>query len=76
MGRLLFWLLLGVVVYAVLKAWARPGGSRAAPGGPAERSEDMVRCQVCGLNTPKSEALAVGSAWYCSEEHRRIGAAR
>ena len=75
MGRLLFWLLLGVVVYAVLRAWGR-AGTRAAPGRPPAPSEDMVRCQVCGLNMPKSDALAAGPAWYCSEEHRRIGAPR
>ena len=83
MGRVLFWLLLGVVVYAVLRSLGRAGrgagsgvGSGAAPGRAPAPSEDMVRCRVCGLNVPKSDALAAGPDWYCSDEHRRIGAPR
>ena len=74
MGRLIFWLLLGVVAWAVLRAWAR-----GAPPPRAERpAEDMVRCAHCGLNLPRSSALAAGSDWYCGEPHRRAaaGAAR
>lgn len=33
--------------------------------------EDMVRCQVCGVNLPRSEALLSQGRIYCCEEHRR-----
>ena len=30
---------------------------------------EMVKCQTCGVNIPKSQALASGNNWFCSEEH-------
>ena len=71
MGRILFWLLLALVAYLGYRWWRikqRPTVGRDA----AERAqvETMVRCEVCGLNLPRSEALAAADRWYCSEEHR------
>lgn len=31
----------------------------------------MVRCEVCGLHVPESEAFGEGERRYCSLEHRR-----
>ena len=31
--------------------------------------EEMVKCQTCGVNIPKSQALASGNNWFCSKEH-------
>lgn len=73
MGRILFFLLLALAVYVgwrLLRAQQAP--DREAPRSNA--AETMVRCEVCGLNLPQSEALpAPGSQarWYCCEEHRR-----
>ncbi len=76
MMRLLFWCLIGAVLYAGLRKISGSGGaassgdaSRNAVG--AGRAEDMVRCRVCGLNLPKSEALAVGRQWACCAQHAR-----
>jgi uncharacterized protein len=75
MGRLLFFVILGLVVYFAFRAWR--SGRRSLPGtakpGP-ERStaEPMVRCAHCGLNVPRSEALADADRWFCSDAHRRI----
>lgn len=33
--------------------------------------EDMVRCQVCGVNLPRSEAILSQGRIYCCEDHRR-----
>jgi uncharacterized protein len=33
--------------------------------------EDMVRCQVCAVNMPRSEAILSQGRIYCCEEHRR-----
>ncbi len=33
--------------------------------------EDMVRCQECGVNLPRSEALLSQGKTYCCEDHRR-----
>jgi uncharacterized protein len=67
MARLLFWVLLGVIVYAVAKNWLRAGaGGRGAADKPPEA---IVRCAACGLNVPQSEAHAGDGLWYCSREH-------
>jgi len=66
MGRVLFWVLLVVVGYAMLTHWARAGAGRREP---RRRSEKMVACAACGLNVPQSEALARNGRWYCSSEH-------
>jgi uncharacterized protein len=39
---------------------------------PAAAGEAMVRCDYCGLNVPKSEALDADGRWYCSDAHRRL----
>lgn len=33
--------------------------------------EDMVRCQVCGVNLPRSEAILSRGRIYCCDEHRK-----
>jgi uncharacterized protein len=73
MGRILFFVLLGIAAYVVYRWWRasqRIGQARGA-ARQTGASEAMVRCDVCGLNLPQSEALAAGARWYCSEEHRR-----
>ncbi|MDB5893444.1 MAG: hypothetical protein JWQ88_975 [Rhodoferax sp.] len=40
---------------------------------PAKRvalPSEMVRCAVCGLHLPASEALTTGSKSFCSPEHQ------
>lgn len=34
-------------------------------------AEDMVRCHICGVNLPRSEALLSKGRTYCCDEHRR-----
>jgi len=35
--------------------------------------EDMVRCEVCQVNLPRSESLLSQGKFYCCDEHRRRG---
>jgi uncharacterized protein len=70
MGRLLFWILLGIVAWAGMKHWTRVGVRRGRrEGGSESAAESMVRCEVCGLNVPESDALSRGGRWFCSREH-------
>lgn len=74
MGRILFLVLLGVALYVAFRIW-RGGQQRSAARHPPRTpavGEVMVRCEHCGLNVPKSEALADGDQWFCSEGHRRL----
>lgn len=74
MGRILFFVLLGIAVYVAFRIWrvGRQRGSNAGRGSGGELSEPMIRCAHCGLNVPRSEALADAGRWYCSEAHRRL----
>jgi len=74
MGRILFFVLLGIALYVAFRIWRigqRRGDDRGAPR--ATGGEDMVRCRHCGLNLPRSEAVGEAGDWYCSAEHRRLG---
>jgi uncharacterized protein len=35
----------------------------------AEKPEDMVQCNHCGVHLPKSDSLIVNDQHYCCEEH-------
>lgn len=59
-----------IAVYLIVRSGRRKSGG-GAPGA-ATRDEDMVRCRVCGVHLPKSEALASRGDFYCTEEHLRI----
>jgi uncharacterized protein len=79
MGRILFWVLLGLLVYVAWRWWSfkrsqRDGSASGAAGRKKKAGEDtMVPCDVCGLNVPQSEAYAGNGRWYCSDEHRQRG---
>jgi uncharacterized protein len=73
-GRILFWVLLGLVVYVVWRWWnvkQRLGAQHAKSKKITQ--ETMVPCDICGLNVPQSEAFAGNGRWYCSDEHRQRG---
>lgn len=77
MGRILFWVLLGLLVYMAWRWWSVKQRVGDQQGGAKPRkkigAEPMVACEVCGLNIPQSEAHAGNGRWYCSDEHRRLG---
>ena len=69
MGKILFWLVVVSVIILIMKAVGR---KRVPP--PEEHPkevEDMVRCRVCGVNLPRSEAILSHGRFYCSQEHRK-----
>ncbi len=74
MGRILFFVLLGVGLYVAFRIWrvGQRRGTDGAMGKPTAAGEAMVRCDYCGLNVPKSEALDAAGRWYCSDAHRRL----
>jgi uncharacterized protein len=78
MGRILFFVLLGVGLYVAFRIWRSGKVRDAAATGPrpADAIESMVRCAHCGLNVPQSEALEAGGRWFCSEAHRRLQGGR
>jgi uncharacterized protein len=72
MGRILFWLMLAVVAFALFKASQRK--SRGKGADPAPGAEAMVQCAHCGIHVPESEARRdQANLPYCCEAHLRLG---
>jgi hypothetical protein len=73
----------GAPCVGVSAAGAAPGGkgnddAGAAPEAPRKMldAEQMVACAHCGLHVPESEGVRGNGAFYCSDEHRRLGVRR
>ncbi len=67
-----FILLLGLgvlVAYLILKSYRRRVERSGAP--PPKGSEDMVRCEHCGVHLPRSESITTHGRFFCTPEHRR-----
>lgn len=74
MAKILFIVVLLLVAYLFFKSW-RKGSGPDQPQRPTDSKlpEDMVRCEICGVNLPRSEAFITRNRLYCSEEHRKLG---
>lgn len=73
------YLVLVVVILAVYLLW-RHSRSDASTGkgngaaAPDALPQDMVRCPVCSLHLPRTDALpGPDGSLYCSQEHRLRG---
>src|SRR3990167_10018368 len=65
MLKLFLLVLAAWLIVAILKRYrAHTDGSP-----PVEKSGNMVRCAVCGVHTPESEAVISGGQHYCCEAH-------
>lgn len=80
MRNLLLFLLVLFAIWWIRRALKRPsdGGTRSKGAGKAKGAltEQMVECAHCGVHVPESEGVRDGSRFFCSEEHRRLGAGR
>jgi len=68
-----FILLLGLgvlVAYLILKSHRRRV-ERSRATRPPKGSEDMVRCEHCGVHLPRSESITTHGRFFCTPEHRR-----
>lgn len=84
MAKILLLLALALVVYGVVRGWQRkvggPGANQTganptrAPRDNKNVPEDMVRCTVCGVHLPRSESFTSRGKFFCTDEHRRLGA--
>lgn len=50
---------------------AKPPPARKPQASQAALPNEMVRCAVCGLHLPASEALTSTRGNFCSPEHQR-----
>ena len=82
MGRILFWVALAVIIYAVIVIGRkrRSAEERALRREAREQArqqqartavpEPMLQCPVCGTHFPKDEAVLGNGTAYCSEKCR------
>lgn len=69
MSKLLLLLAVTILVVYLIKRGSRRGRDVQGPEKPAAEVEDMVRCHVCGVNLPRSEALMSKGRLYCCDRH-------
>ena len=67
MSRLLFFLAVAVVVYALLKSFRKQTPEQEK----TEVVEEMVRCSKCGVHLPRSESIMAAGNYFCCDAHRR-----
>jgi len=66
-----------LVTVLVVYLFRRMAQSRGEKGiqppaeGKRNKVEDMVRCHVCSVNLPRSEAILSRGRIYCCDEHRK-----
>ncbi|MDO9386982.1 MAG: PP0621 family protein [Thiobacillus sp.] len=71
MGKILLLIIIGLVVYALIRNYQR---SLNKPASAQEQTvEDMVKCAHCGVNLPHSEAIYSGGDFFCTPEHKQLG---
>jgi uncharacterized protein len=82
-AKLLLLVAVFTVVYLILRNYKRridkseqPPGQPQPNGtskhGTSKHGEDMVRCRVCGIHLPKSEAITSRGDIFCTREHLQI----
>lgn len=71
MGRFLFFILIGVLIWLLWRGSLRiTGRPPADEPRKSERGEDMVVCTRCGVHLPRSEAREEGGQLVCRDNPR------
>lgn len=72
MAKFLLVIAVFIVVYLFLRSYRRRAEAAPPPAAAAKHGEDMVRCRICGVHLPKSEAVTSRGEIYCSKEHLQL----
>ncbi len=72
MGRLMFFALIAVLVFWVVRKRWRGAKKLDETPPPPTAGEDMVCCAHCNVHLPKSESITSQDKFFCSDEHRRL----
>jgi uncharacterized protein len=65
--RILILLAIALLLYIIISNLVKK--MRAEERAKAVTSEQMVRCEHCGLHILEQEALKEGREYFCSQEH-------
>ena len=78
MAKFLLVIAVFVVFYLLLRNHAKKSGEAPPPrsaskhGEESKHGENMVRCKVCGVHLPTSEAVTSRGDFFCSREHLQL----
>ena len=78
MAKFLLVIAVFIVFYLFLRNQARKSSGMPPPNSspkhdsPSKHGEDMVRCGVCGVHLPTSEAVTSRGDFFCSKEHLQL----
>jgi uncharacterized protein len=61
-----------IVFYLFLRNYAKRSGEAPPTHSASRHGEDMVRCGVCGVHLPTSEAITSRGDYFCSKEHLQL----
>jgi uncharacterized protein len=64
LGRLIFFLLLGLLAWWLVRGLTR-SKLKHDQDKPSTRVEDMVACARCGVNLPRSDAREEAGKYFC-----------
>lgn len=70
MGKILLLVVIGLVIFIVIKRYKQ---SLKMPQTMARPAEDMVKCAHCTVNLPRGEALYSQGEFFCTTEHQKLG---
>ena len=66
MSRLLLLVALVLVVYLLFRSFRK----NIVSGENGRVTEDMVRCEHCGVHLPKGESVQSEGRFFCNADHR------
>jgi uncharacterized protein len=69
MARILLLIIIGLLAALVFRGFLR-GSTRSIPPARSEGGEDMVACERCGVNLPRSEAVFEAGRFHCKDNPR------
>ena len=77
MAKFLLVIAVFIVFYLFLRNYAKKSGEAPPPHsaskhGESKHGKDMVRCGVCGVHLPTSEAVTSRGDFFCSKEHLQL----
>lgn len=65
MGRVLLLVIIAFLLWLLFRGFFRSQVKRASTAAKSSRGEDMVACERCGVNLPRSEAREAAGRFFC-----------
>ena len=70
MARIVLFVIIGLIVWGLLRGFGRSRVSRHEGASRQSSAEDMVACARCGVHMPRSEASINAGSFYCRDNPR------